>query len=483
MKKRNWRTILIVILAFVMVCSMQSMITYAASGSVSVSGATGEVGNTVNVSVTVKASKAINGATLTFGYDPTMLKYISGGSSGGSGSVVYFYDGLDANKKSISFTIKFKIKKEGESLVECTAADVIYGKANETWQMTMTKGSATIKGNVTEKVEPVEPTEPKDPIEEPKPNKKSSNTKLTSLKVYPGSLSPAFSSDVRKYTMEVGTDVEEITVSASTQSDKATFYVSGNEGLKEGKNTVKVVVTAEDGTVNSYVITVKKLAEEKELTIVEVNGETFTIQEKFKEKDIPDGFKTTKIMYDDAAYEGVVSADGTMELLCLKDVEGEEAFYVYMKEVKSFYPFVRVQISKEKSIILQLRNPDKAPENMAETTFMLEGFMWNVWGDESGEFCVVNALGSDGEEMLYRYDMKDGTYQRYTEPAPVVEKDETKIDSILPQQVAAYYDYILIAAVGLIAILLVVIFALAANAEKRRRKRREKIEKWKERRG
>ncbi len=488
--KRRYHIVALLLSVCMLVATLGN-VALAANGSVTLSGGSAEVGKTVTVSGTVKCSKgAIGAATVTLTYDPAGLKFVSGssGTNGGSGSVVYSGYG-DGSVKSLSFTLKFKVLKEGSHTISGVADAYNFDEQ----QLTMNVSSATIKGTVVETEEPKE-DEPVDntpgntPGNQPTNNKKSSNTKLSELKVYPGTLSPAFSADVRKYTVQVDSDVEEVTISATTKSSKATFYVSGGTNLKEGENVAKVVVTAEDGTTNSYTITIHKGKVNHNLTIVNIGDNSYTIDETFDAEDMPDGFVATKIMYDKAAYNGAALADGTMKLFNLKDAEGKAAFYVYDDKAKSFYPFVQIALSKTRSIILQpLDTTGEAPSGMSATTLLLEEHQWDVWGDKSGEYYLVNTRNREGQLGLYRYDMLDGTYQRYEQPSITTEQMDVKgIDSILPESVTAYivtyFDYFLIGIAGVIAVLVVIMFALAANADKRRKKRREKIERWKERR-
>ena len=60
--------------------------------------------------------------------------------------------------------------------------------------------------------------------------------------------------------MDIDSDVDSIDVNAVPNSDKATVTVEGNTGLKEGMNNITIKVTAEDGTVSTYVINVTKKA-------------------------------------------------------------------------------------------------------------------------------------------------------------------------------------------------------------------------------
>lgn len=89
---------------------------------------------------------------------------------------------------------------------------------------------------------------------------KSTNAQLGSLSVKEGIVIPAFSADVTSYTVNVANSVTAVTVNAAAADNKAKVTVSGNTNLKVGKNEVKVVVTAEAGNSNTYIITVNRAA-------------------------------------------------------------------------------------------------------------------------------------------------------------------------------------------------------------------------------
>ena len=92
----------------------------------------------------------------------------------------------------------------------------------------------------------------------PEEEAKSSNAMLSGLTVDVEGLSPEFNKDTDNYTLQVGSDVEAIQITATPEDEKATVQVQGNENLQEGENTVTITVTAEDGTTKVYTITVNK---------------------------------------------------------------------------------------------------------------------------------------------------------------------------------------------------------------------------------
>ncbi len=92
----------------------------------------------------------------------------------------------------------------------------------------------------------------------PEEEEKSSNTMLSALTLDVEGISPEFNKDTDAYTLQVGSDVEAIQITATPEDEKATVQVQGNENLQEGENTVTITVTAEDGTTKVYTITVNK---------------------------------------------------------------------------------------------------------------------------------------------------------------------------------------------------------------------------------
>lgn len=86
----------------------------------------------------------------------------------------------------------------------------------------------------------------------------SDNANLKSLTVDVEGLTPDFNKNVTDYYLVVGLEVESIKVEAVVDDNNATYYVEGNEEIKEGQNTIKVVVTAENGNTKTYTINVTK---------------------------------------------------------------------------------------------------------------------------------------------------------------------------------------------------------------------------------
>lgn len=94
-------------------------------------------------------------------------------------------------------------------------------------------------------------------------SKKSSNANLSNLGIKPNDFS-GFKPTITTYNVTVSEEVEEINVYATAQDSKATVSGTGKKQLENGKNTVSVVVTAEDGTSKTYTININKSGNAKD---------------------------------------------------------------------------------------------------------------------------------------------------------------------------------------------------------------------------
>ena len=87
---------------------------------------------------------------------------------------------------------------------------------------------------------------------------KSSNNYLKNLIITDMEIEPEFDKDITEYYLIVDLTVEELEIIATAEDDSAKVRIYDNTELVEGENTVKIIVTAEDGTQKAYTIYVTK---------------------------------------------------------------------------------------------------------------------------------------------------------------------------------------------------------------------------------
>ena len=80
---------------------------------------------------------------------------------------------------------------------------------------------------------------------------------------------------VNDYIIKVSSDVKSLDIKAIAEDSRASVEITGNENFKTGDNTVTITVTAENGDVNVYKITINKKAPKKgTVTVTDDSSDT-----------------------------------------------------------------------------------------------------------------------------------------------------------------------------------------------------------------
>jgi hypothetical protein len=87
---------------------------------------------------------------------------------------------------------------------------------------------------------------------------KSNNNNLSALSISSCTLNPSFNSGITTYNCNVENSVSSVTVSATKADSKASITGTGVVNLNVGTNTVKISVTAEDGSTKTYSVTITR---------------------------------------------------------------------------------------------------------------------------------------------------------------------------------------------------------------------------------
>ena len=87
---------------------------------------------------------------------------------------------------------------------------------------------------------------------------KNSDATLKTLDVLESSLNPVFASTHFDYELDVNPGITALTINAEPNAKTSTYQIVGNSGFVVGENTVKIIVTAEDGTKNTYTLLVRR---------------------------------------------------------------------------------------------------------------------------------------------------------------------------------------------------------------------------------
>lgn len=436
------------------------IISWASNTKISFSDPSVMVGNEVTVNMKVTSDTALGTAEIMLSYDPGILEFVGGTSANGGAGAIKVLGTMDsADQKSFNFTLKFKTLQAGNAQIKVTSQE-IYDVNSQILSLSK-QGSSTVK--VTS------------------PATYSKDATLKSLKISPGTLSPAFSAAVDQYTAEVDANTADLVVNAVAANAGANVTLQGEKGLKAGDNKVVVKVTAEDGqTIKNYTITVKKPeggetvppsnenGETKEAefadTKVTVNETEYSIATSFDEAALPEGFESAVYSYKGTDVMSGKGLEKDLILLYLKDAGGNGGFFVYNEKSDSWSQFVQVETSSKAIVIVPLDTDIKVPEGFAERSVDIDGVRVTGWvakSEAEPEYCVFYAMNWNGEKAFYRYDLKEKTVQRYF--ASGVSNDEyTKLAKTYEALRKDYgmQFYILIAVSVMALVLLVIVILL-----------------------
>lgn len=307
MKKYKYK-IAIIFFATLILLFFNGMVCNAATAGISASKTEATVGENVNINVSINAitwNIKVNGAGISdtvpganteeFTNKTTNKSYKLDTSKPGTYTVNLTGDVTDADgtpadiSKSVTVTVKEKVEtpkeEEPKKPVEPTFTD-----KNETVYVTNTsvnvrasysssskllgslkKGESVTRTGIStngwSKVSyngstayiistALSTTEPQ------KEEEKSSNKALKELTVENYTLTPEFNPQTTKYSVDLTSGEEKLTIKAIPEDEKANVDITGNENFKVGNNIVKITVTAEDGTTRIYSITVSKSNED-----------------------------------------------------------------------------------------------------------------------------------------------------------------------------------------------------------------------------
>ena len=490
--KRRIRSGALLLSFFILVVMMPNE-AHAASANVSVSSTSGNVGSTVTVTCTASMSGAdIGGTDVILEYDPSSLSVVScsSGANGGSGSVYFSQNATGAGQSSLSFTVSFKILREGTHNVSVSGSAEVFD-----WETGASVSPSRSGGSVTGNAQTTNnntgnnnnntggsnngntnsnnntPVDNNNTAAE----EKDGNSKLNSLQVNPGTLSPAFAPDTTSYTVTVPGDTTEVTIAAAAQSNKAAVSVSGGKDLKLGENEAKVVVTAENGSITVYQITI--LCGEKEK--IQVDGKTHTINESFPDEQIPAGFVREKVTYGERQYEALKHEKGELYLVSLQNDETGAAFYIYDQKTQEFYHYVRIDFFTGRYIIPLPLDDTKEFEECEIISLSFWDKQIDAWKLDE-EYSVIRVMDSDGKIVLYRYDNLDGTLQRYKEPdIEIAEEEPEKEENTEKTFLDKNYRYIIIGlgALALIMLITLIYFIVTTKFNPQSVKHRQQIRK------
>lgn len=413
---------LAIITALILCLNFGKLDAKAANVVIALSSSTVSVGNSVTATVSISGSD-ISAYTIYVSYNSSVLQYVSASGSaiinGGGGTVTA--SGTSAGSFSINFTAiangSGSISTSGSDVYDINGTAIAISHAGAT--VTVATAESTTSTSTTEAGQTTEDgtTEEDD---------RSADCNLASLQVSPGTLSPAFSADRTSYSLQVEEDVTSVVVSASAADSKASTSVSGANSIQKGKNTVRITVTAENGAVKIYTISVQA-GEDVGDPVAVIDGKTYDFVMSEENLEAPEGYTASTTDYKDWEVLSFTSPNKKLTVVCLKDEEGETQWFLMDADKDVFTPYQEYSSQYNRYIITNVPEGVAVPEGFVQTTLKIgknEVVAYQSAEIADKDFYLVYAINVEAEEGFYEYDAKEQSFLRYV---PMIVSEEVLV--------------------------------------------------------
>ncbi len=357
---------LFLFLSFLLLILLPYSISQAASATLTLSTdtKTAAVGDDIMITLSISSDTMLGDFEAFITYNADILEFKSDASfiAGGEG-LLKLTDKNTVNKEnSRKYIMKFKAKAIGISEIAIKDKAEIY-ELESGLAMSVSSNRLDIRVSASETA--------------------SDNTNLKSLKISPGTLTPAFDKNITEYTADLKYEDEKLVISAVTEDENSKVTVEGNEKLTVGNNKIIVKVKAESGNTKEYRITATRKESDKQET-AEINESDETDTDKDANTQEYNDIKNT------AAEIG--------KLLIIKD--GDERY------IQNGFRYRILEPGDDVAI----------PQGYIKTSLILNNVTVTAYTPENdldNDFLLLYAMNEDGETGFYQYDRAESTLQRY----------------------------------------------------------------------
>lgn len=441
--------IIISVLAF----SLFASNVEASSVSISTSKSSVVVGNTVTITTRISSNSTILQAYGTIKCNSGLLLV------SGNGEAINYYNGNDANTKTLTYSNTYKATKTGT--ISCSVSSVSVGTAasanfedlatrsvsisvlNASSSSSSSGSSSSNRGGTTA-------------------DKKqySSDNNLSSLSIKGYELNPKFDKDTTEYKLELDSSVETIDIEAKASDDEATISGIGNKKVSEGVNTFEIKVTAENGNEKIYKIIVN--VQDTNPIIVKIGKKKYTVIKKNNDLiDKLEGYEESTITINDQDVVAYTNNTIGYTLVLLKDSKGNINYYIYDLKNDSYTLYQEYKFGNLRLNILEM-DKEILPDKYFKSKFIYNDnkiIAYKV--KDNSKFYLFYAMNiNTGKKNLYTYDSAEDTVQRYNQ-------DEVNLYKNLNND---YSLFILIGLGSLGVIIVIVAITMIIKTKKRKKK-------------
>ncbi len=195
--------------------------------------------------------------------------------------VVYTWVSDTGNDKNVEELLKINFKAKQDGVANFSIVGEFYNEKGEKIDVSYNqkdiqigeKLQKTEKQNIDEGLTGEQTESEKEQSSE---NIKDNNANLKIMRLNMEGITPDFNKDITQYYLNVNDSVNDINVTAIAENKDSIVEISGNKGLKNGINKIKILVTSKDKTAKKeYVINVTKT---NNITKANTNLETLAVE-------------------------------------------------------------------------------------------------------------------------------------------------------------------------------------------------------------
>ena len=342
------------------------------------------VGDTVTVTVTVSSSANLG----SWNFDVVASSNLTFVNSSFGGLFVADYG--NASTKSKRYTFTFKAKSSGTATVKVKNYEV-YDYDTEK-KMSISAGSTSFKVMTQSELE----------------STYSKNNNLSNLKIEGYDLK--FNKDTLEYNIDLNFDVTEINVIATAEDSKSSVVGDGKITLSQGINQIKIVVTAQNGSTKTYIIT----ANVKELNPIEItlDGNLYTVVRQKEFLPVPSlYYQETTIKINEETVPAYYNQTVDFTLVGLKNSSGNVNLYLYKDGNYTLYN--EASFNSLGIYILDI-DDSLVPKGYVLTKINIADKEVIAYSKDGYEYPLIYGFNlENGIKNLYKYDSKENTLQRY----------------------------------------------------------------------
>lgn len=238
-------------------------------------------------------------------------------------------------------------------------------------------------------------------------DKRSSNNKLKNLKVEGYEISPKFSSNTEKYTLNLPNTVTSIDIFGAAEDDKAKVSGVGKTDLKPGNNEIKITVTAENGSKKTYKLNV--FVDEAPTVFMNYNEDSIGLVRNLEDLNVPEGFKKENITKDDKTITIFTNDKLSIVYGITNNIKN---FYLYDKEKNEITnKLIPIKIANKTIYVLDSKNEY---ENLEISKLKIDDTEIDCYKYKNQDnYYLLNTINTDGTHIKYLYESSENSLILY----------------------------------------------------------------------